>query len=120
MKEKANQEMEKASQTMFSHKRHRILPFKPNNNRLMILLQPQVQGMVLLLLLKLTQHVLMCCLPIMKSKSTTDALVEEVNINEMQWRRETETPRKGFLFLWKKLMHFDMDYINDHCQLDFV
>ena len=36
MKEKANQEMEKASQTMFSHKLHGILPFKSNNNRLII------------------------------------------------------------------------------------
>ena len=58
---------------------------------------PQVQGMVLFLLLKLTQHVLMCCLPIMRSKSTTDALAEEVNINEMQWHNRTEKPRRGFL-----------------------
>ena len=48
MKERANQEMDKASQTMYGHKLHRILPFKTNNNnRLTILLQPQVQGMVL-------------------------------------------------------------------------
>ena len=39
MKEKANQKMEKASQTMSSLKLHRILPFKSNNNGLIILLQ---------------------------------------------------------------------------------
>ena len=63
-----NQEMEKASQTMFNLKLHRLLPFRTNNNnndnnnnnnnnRLIILLQPQVRVMVLFLLLKLTQHV---------------------------------------------------------------
>ena len=72
MKEKANQEMEKASQTMFSHKLHRILPFKPNNNRLIILLQPQVQGMVLFLLLKLTQHVDPTCARSVKTAPVTD------------------------------------------------
>ena len=60
MKDKANQEMARASQTMFGHKLHQILPFKPNNNnnnnnnnnRLIILLQSQVHGMVSFLWLK--------------------------------------------------------------------
>ena len=60
MKEKENQEMAKASQTMFSHQLHQILLFKTNNsNRLITLQQPQVQGMVLLPFLELTQYVLM-------------------------------------------------------------
>ena len=48
MKEKeVNQEMEKASQTFFNRKLHRLLPFRnDNNSRLIFLLQPQVQGMV--------------------------------------------------------------------------
>ena len=58
MKEKANQVMARASQTMYSHQLHRILPFKTNNNRFVILLQHQVQGMVLFFL-KPTQYVLM-------------------------------------------------------------
>ena len=56
-----NQEMEKASQIMFNLKLHLLLPFRTNNdNKLTTLLQHQVQGMVLFLLLKLTQHVQMC------------------------------------------------------------
>ena len=42
-----NQEMERASQTMFNLKLHRLLPFRTsNNNRLMIPLQAQVLDMV--------------------------------------------------------------------------
>ena len=60
MKEKANQVMARASQTLCSHPLHRINPFNINRNRFIILLlQHQVQGMVLFLLLKLTQDVLM-------------------------------------------------------------
>ena len=59
MKEKANKEMAKANQTMYSHPLHRINPCRINHNKFTIqILQHQVQGMVLFLLLKLTQYVL--------------------------------------------------------------
>ena len=66
-----NQEMEKASQTMFSLKLHPILPFRINNNnnnnnnknknknknsRLITLLQPQVLDMVLFHFVNQAQH----------------------------------------------------------------
>ena len=94
MKEKANQEMENASQTMFSHKLRRIPPVKTNNNRLIILLQPQVQGMVN---------------GFVSFVETDPARVDVLSASyeeqeyhrrtrrggqhhEMQWRRETENP----------------------------
>ena len=89
MKEKEeNQEMEKASQTMSNLNPHQLRPFKTLNlNRLIILLQPRVQGMFFLLLLKLTQHVLMCLMPAMKNR-VLDALVEEVKTKEMLLQRD--------------------------------
>ena len=99
--------MEKASQIMFNLRLHRLLPFRNNNtnnnnnnnnnnNRLITLLQPQVQGMVLF--------------PF---------------VNQIQHDCHTRTGKlaRGFLPGLEKLEHFSVDFYEDQRQcpekLDF-
>ena len=89
MKEKVNQEMEKASQTMFNLRLHRLLPFRTNNNRRIILLQPQVMDMVLFHFVNQTQH--------------------DCHIR-------TRKQARGFLSWLEKLMHFSVGSSDDQIQ----
>ena len=107
MAKEESQEMEKASQTMFNLRPHQLLPYRINkHNKLIILLLHQVLVMVsllleelnhyVLMLQRLSQHVLMSWHPRMQNKKYIDALVVEDRTNVMQQHSKTEEELKRF------------------------